>query len=414
MHEWRITLLKKIKHELNYLELSNFIGAFIFVISLIPSIFYSIYIKLKGKKIWLICEDKSEARDNGICFFSYLNSLSDCNIDTYYAIDYSSPDYSEVNKIGKVVRYGSVFHWVLYLCSEFNISSQKNGRPDAAVGYVLERLPIMRKKFIFLQHGITLSYAKWLFYNNSKFRLFICGAKPEYEYVKANFGYPDDYIAYLGFSRFDAYLSCKKKTSQIVLMPSWREWISSKNEFSNIYEDTSDFTNTQYYKKYQELLNSDKLINLLKNNNLTLIFYPHRNMQKYLKTFSTTSSNIIIADKEQYNIRKLLMESSVMITDYSSVALDFAYMKKPVIYYQFDEARFREAQYQKGYFDYRGSGLGVVTNTLDDTINLLHRYINDGYNISGYSSVENEKFFSVRDDKNSERIYEYLLSIRGK
>ena len=34
-----------------------------------------------------------------------------------------------------------------------------------------------------------------------------------------------------------------------------------------------------------------------------------------------------------------------MITDYSSVAIDFAYMKKPTLYYQFDEEKFRRGQY---------------------------------------------------------------------
>ena len=31
----------------------------------------------------------------------------------------------------------------------------------------------------------------------------------------------------------------------------------------------------------------------------------------------------------------LLTESSLMVTDYSGVQFDFAYMKKPIIYYQF-------------------------------------------------------------------------------
>ncbi|MEX6101942.1 CDP-glycerol glycerophosphotransferase family protein [Mammaliicoccus sciuri] len=35
----------------------------------------------------------------------------------------------------------------------------------------------------------------------------------------------------------------------------------------------------------------------------------------------------------------LFKESKLMITDYSSVAFDFSFLEKPVIYYQFDRDR---------------------------------------------------------------------------
>ena len=44
-----------------------------------------------------------------------------------------------------------------------------------------------------------------------------------------------------------------------------------------------------------------------------------------------------------------------MITDYSSVFFDFSYMRKPVIFYQFDEKKFRKAQYAEGYFSYKNT-----------------------------------------------------------
>ena len=50
-----------------------------------------------------------------------------------------------------------------------------------------------------------------------------------------------------------------------------------------------------------------------------------------------------------------------MITDYSSVAFEMAYLKKAVLYYQFDEEEFFSGKHwQKGYFDYRKDGFGAV------------------------------------------------------
>ena len=97
-----------------------------------------------------------------------------------------------------------------------------------------------------------------------------------------------------------------------------------------------------------------------------------------------------------------------MITDYSSVALDFAYMKKPVIYYQFDEARFREAQYAEGYFSYRGSGLGQVRVSLKETVELLDEIYERGLAPTDEFLAAHKAFFEICDADNCRRTYEVL------
>ena len=82
---------------------------------------------------------------------------------------------------------------------------------------------------------------------------------------------------------------------------------------------------------------------------------------KNVDSFDEIQNNsIIIAHKDDYDVQDLLIRSSVLVTDYSSVFFDFAYMGKPVIYYQFDEDEFRKNHYQEGYFSYREHGFGRV------------------------------------------------------
>lgn len=400
-------IFMKVKHELNYLKKEDFFQIPVFIISLLPAFFYYISIRVRKKRIWLISEDRKEARDNGFCFFKYINGLNECGIDTYYAIDYSSKDFEKVKEIGRTVKYGSVKHWMLYLCAEYVISSQKDCRPGTAIGYVIERLHLIKQRNIFLQHGITKDKAQWLFYKNTLMKMFICGAFPEYEYVKKFFGYPEDHVKYLGFSRFDDYHDLKVNKNQILLMPSWREWIGSKNEFSDKYEDTSVFKNTEYFQKYQSLITNEKLKNFLEENGLILYFYPHRNMQKFITDFKSNSKNIIIADSS-YDIRQLLMESVLMITDYSSVALDFAYMKKNVIFYQFDEKRFREAQYEEGYLKYRECGFGKVYTDESSVIEAIEKLHKNEWRIDDLFLETHKYYFPKYDDKNSERIFNTL------
>lgn len=400
--------MRKILHELNYLKAADFWQAFLMLLSLLPSLVYKIYLKIRKKKIWLICEDKNEACDNGFCFFTYL-CREHPEIDCRYAISYKSPALEKVRSVGRTVKYGSIMHWILYFCCEYNISSQKAGKPGTAVGYALEVFGIIKSRFIFLQHGVILNRCEWLFYKNTKMRLFICGAKPEYEYIKNEYGYPDGHVAYLGLARFDDYHTAPPpKRNRVLLMPSWREWIASKNEYSNKYEDTSDFTKTEYYQKFQELISSPRLAEVLEKYDLELYFYPHRNMQKYISLFNTDCERVRIADSKNHSIRELLMSSTVMITDYSSVAFDFAYMKKPVIYYQFDEARFREAQYAEGYSSYRDAGLGSVTNTLDEMLDALDALYARELSPAPEFLAAHKRFFEIYDKNNCERTYTVL------
>ena len=46
-----------------------------------------------------------------------------------------------------------------------------------------------------------------------------------------------------------------------------------------------------------------------------------------------------------FDYQKILIKSSLLITDYSSVFFDFSYMKKPIIYTQFDYELHRKVHY---------------------------------------------------------------------
>ena len=403
-----IKKLEKLKHEANYLKADDFVQILKFLIALVPSLLYKVYLWICHKSVWVVCEAPDEARDNGYCFFKYLRGIGVDNV--YYAIHRNSVDYKKVKELGKTVEYGSIAHWILYLCSQYNISTQKSGKPGAAVGYVLEHMHLIKEKAVFLQHGITINKATWLFYKNTFMRLFVCGAMPEYKYVLENFGYPAGNVQYLGFCRFDNYFNKTVNSSQILLMPSWREWIGSKNEYSLVYEEGNNFTDTEYYKKYQSLINNSKLIDFLESNDLKLFFYPHRNMQQFLDSFTTKSNRIIVADRNEYDIQDLLISSALMVTDYSSVGIDFAYMKKPVIYYQFDVERFRQAQYEEGYFDYKNSGLGTVCSKEEEVVANIIDSFNSGFKVTDDFLESHREFFPLYDDKNCERIYE---AIRG-
>ena len=113
-----------------------------------------IYRRLR-RHLWLLCEYETEARDNAFYLFSYLREKQP-QIDAVYAISHRGKDFYKVKSLGEVVEYGSWKHWLYYIAAEINISSQKGGKPNAAVCYALEVSGIWKNKRAFLQHGVIM------------------------------------------------------------------------------------------------------------------------------------------------------------------------------------------------------------------------------------------------------------------
>ena len=194
-------------------------------------------------------------------------------------------------------------------------------------------------------------------------------------------------------------------------MPTWRKWIEGATWSShNKDECKEEFLHTQYLREYNNLLKDKDLSKVLEENNMRLIFYPHYEMSPYIDLFETNSNDIIIADKDHYDVQSLLKESNLLITDYSSVAFDFAYMRKIVIYYQFDQEKYYKNHYQKGYFDYRENGFGPITTSVDELIIQIKDYVNGNLDIDEYLE-RSKSFFPLYDANNCARHYEEIIKI---
>ena len=359
---------------------------------------FAVFCKLFIRGFWLVCEDKNEPRDNGYHFFKWVRENRPKQ-KIAYAINKKSPDYEKVKGLGKVISYGTLSHWFWYIVADKNISSQKGGKPNAPVCYFFEvTLGLRKKNRVFLQHGITINKGEWLFYPNTKMWRFITACKPEHEFIKEHFGYPEENIKLLGFARFDSLHGVETDKNLILVMPTWRNWLGRESR------DNKDlrFEDTEYFQKWNGFLKDERLHELLKTYDKKLLFYPHRNMQKFLSFFKG-SERIEIADWKKYDIQDLLKKSALMITDYSSVFFDFSYMKKPVLFYQFDESEFREKQYAEGFFDYKNTPLGKWTDNKDALLGYLEEELKKGLLPLDDSAVES--VFPLWDNENCKRIY---------
>ncbi len=357
-----------------------------------------------GKRdVYLFAERGSDARDNAYHLFKYFREHYP-DREAYYVINKNSADFGKVAAIGEVVQYKSMKHYLLFIGAKYKISTHIMGfSPD------MNTYMSVNKRFripgfqIFLQHGVIKDNLVGLYQKNTKLDLFICGAKPEYDYVSENFQYSNGEVQYTGLARFDA-LHLRESKNYILCMPTWRSY------YRNLSEE--EFRSCAYYKNWTALIQDPKIISALRERQMKLIFYPHYEMQRFVHLFHSQCDEIVIADFDHYDVQQLLKEAKLLITDYSSVFFDFAYMKKPCLYFQFDQQEFISKHYQRGYFDYSKHGFGPVVEALPEAVDAICEGIRNGCKMEEAYAKRIEGFFLLSDEKNCERIMQAIEKLK--
>ena len=188
-------------------------------------------------------------------------------------------------------------------------------------------------------------------------------------------------------------------------MPTWR---------GAHYPSGEAFADTAFCRAYQSLLLSDELAQLLERYDCRLVFYPHVEMQRYMPLFQTRSERVILADKSTHDVQRLLTDCAMLVTDYSSVFFDVAFLRKPVVYYQFDEEEFRKYHYQKGYFDFRRDGFGPVCTTQEALLEALTESFENGMEMQTEYAQRTERFFPLHDGNNCRRTFEAIARLKER
>ena len=361
---------------------------------------YPLAFILYGRKNkWLICERGDDAQDNGFIFFKYVMD-NHPEIKPVYLIKKNSKDYQKVSSIGKTVEFGSFKHFLMCIGSPVKISSNLFGYTPWIQMTTFYRRNKARGVHVFLQHGVTKNtHVNFYKENCMSLTHFICGAKPEYEFINADFHYNNETPKYTGFARFD-YLLPFETNKEILIMPTWRaNLVNLPNE---------DFAKTDFFIKWNSLLQNDKLIELCKSKGIKIKFYLHYQFQKYSSLFKGNEVVQVMKYGEE-TVQALLKETILLITDFSSVFFDYTYMDKPIIFYQFDEEDYYSHHYEKGYFDYRRDGFGPVhleeNEVVSDVLDLASK---DFKNSEEYQK-RSDRFFKFKDKDNSLRIFNSIM-----
>lgn len=387
---------------------------------LVKLVYYISYPFMKDKRIWIFSDRSDFADDNAKHLFKYSINQND-NVKKYFAVDGDSPSFREMESISKnglnasAVPFASLKHKILYLFAEKAISSYTNEdfiNPFFANDNRDLYAGLFGCQRLFLQHGVTkddISRMVKKYNNNLSLVLTVSDLERE-SFLKEGYNFDEKIIPVLGFPRFDNLKKIDDKR-QILFMPTWRQ-----------LERNDSFLKSDYYKTLNGFLNNDRLFSLLDKNDYKLIFKPHAEMMEFLDLLNINDNVVLSLDKSYRNLplvsnknnevifndsyQDLFNESSILITDYSSVFFDFAYIKKPVIYYQEND----DYHYDEGYFDYESMGFGELIDNEDDLIDKIEYYLDNGCIMEDRFKDNVDGFFKFIDKGNCKRVYDWILS----
>lgn len=192
-------------------------------------------------------------------------------------------------------------------------------------------------------------------------------------------------------------------------MPTWRKSLAGELiRKSSKRVKNPEFINSLFCEMWGGFLRSEQLRKTTEDYGYSIIFLPHPNLTDYLSELAIPDY-IQVGDLTSCSIQEIFKDADLLITDYSSVAFDVAYMKKPIIYFQFDSATFfSEHSYSKGYYDYEELGFGPVVGDIDTLNAEFKNTLANKSILTPFYDKRIKSFFPYDDHNNSSRLFNRL------
>lgn len=365
----------------------------------------------KHRPIWLFIDKIYKAGDSSEYIYRYAMEKKD-GIRKYYLVDKECPDYERLCKDGyKPVIRRSLKHRMVFLSADMIIISNStvyafNDMKIKGSAYIRD---LMNFHTVCVQHGMSvqkIAVAQNRLRDN--IRLYFCASPYEIENLsKPIYGYENtNALKLTGVPRYDGLVNRDKK--QILISPTWRMQAAvqvTKNE--GVARDYNPyFKETTYYKVFNSLINDERLISAAKKYGYRIAYVLHPIVSPQVGDFDKNEYVDIIPAIGDMSYEKMFCESSLMVTDFSGIQFDFAYMRKPLVYLHHKDI---PQHYEEGTFHYDTMAFGEICHDNDELITLLCEYMENGCKMKPEYIHRADDFFAFNDHNNCQRIYDVML-----
>lgn len=327
---------------------------------------------------WTVMDRVHNAGDNGQRLFEYLRAERP-EINAWFVIRPDAPEWAGLRKQygRRVVAYGSR-QWKLLLLNTEHLISSHADQPITSPFEITADLGVVPTwRFTFLQHGVIKDdLSNWL--NPKPIDTFVTSTRAEQESIAGDhnsYVFTTREAKLTGLPRFDRLLQVGNRVpvaerDLILVAPTWRNWLTAPIT-PGTQERTAfaGFAGSEFAESWLGVLGSERLAAAAAELGCTVAFLPHPNL-KAATADLTLPEHVRLLNFEDFDVQELFARAAVLVTDYSSMAFNAAYIERPVVYFQFDRDRVLGGEHVggKGYFEYERDGYGPVVLDLDSAI----------------------------------------------
>ncbi len=371
--------------------------------------------KRQKKPLWLYYDRAGADGDNAYLQFIHDLSKND-GIERYY-VSKDDPEtlrslFTE-SQLKHVLAFASTKHRLAHLNADRIITSyieHQNWCPFAPKT-MRGLADIVHYDMVYLQHGVLYAHAPWtLGADNCLFDFVVASTQFEVDNLTTNYGFDKDQLITSGMPRYDSIGTAVKPQRKILLAPSWRKFLVSEQPGLKFEAKRAAFLESSFWKETKHLLESNTLLELLKEHDYTLDIKLHPIFSVYKDEFEALSNDrirLVTSVKES--------DYAVFVTDYSSWVFDFVYLKRSIAYFLPDDEEF--AAGLNGYHQLDlplEDGFGPLCKTADELLSALERILEQDGSPSPEYARKMDGFFLHYDNNQRDRLYEALMRSRKR
>ena len=377
------------------------------------------WVRRRYRNAWVLMDRIHDADDSGEILFHYLRQHRP-QVNAWFTVERGTPDWDRLRRSGvsgRLLAHGSL-QWKLAM---LNCRHLVSSHADAAVIDPPELRPLTERnwRFTFLQHGVIKDdLSAWL--NPKQISTFVTSTPQEHASIAGDdtaYVFTTKEVKLTGLPRFDKLLAVadrvpSERRDLVLLAPTWRNWLVPTLAAGSQRRSLHDsFLASEFAEQWTTLLQSQELANACKAHGLTLGFLPHPNFADALHAMELPDHlqplSYDVPDVQEYFAR-----AAVLVTDYSSVAFNTAYLGRPVVYFQFDAERVLTGGHvgRRGYFDYQRDGFGPVVDDVDAAVDAICALIERGCEPAPEHLARIQATFPLRDGRCCERVADAIDS----
>ncbi len=363
----------------------------------------------EGRRIWITFDKLYKAGDNGEYMYDYISSHDD-SIEMYYLIKSDSPDYQRMlDKGDNLLVWGEDETLIKALHAEVILDTHASSFAflgfDPNAKFYLQDL--FNPKTVCIQHGLTVqNIAQYQNRLKDNIQLYCCASKNEIDNLSREiYGYINkEALALTGLARYDGLKN--KDQKQILISPSWRRNLAGASKMGTPRKHSEAFKDSDYYKLYNALINDKTFIDVAKKTGYKIVYLLHPITSSQIDDFEKNDYVQIMQSTDGTSYEKILTESSLMVTDFSGIQFDFAYMKKPLLYYHPKElpSHFEESP----FYSYDKHAFGPIISDYQILISELCDYMRNHCKMKKEYVDRVNEFFGYDDFNSCERIYKCI------